>query len=132
MLRSTWKRGRTLVSCAMRASCLRPCSTAEIERCSLFTMKIDCFMEPPRSQLRSYDLRIRCALARGAQIAVEDHADRAHQQPSFRRHHDPVGLELDQALAGEPPQIPELLGEVLVEVDEVRELDRLYRDAELA
>ena len=37
---STWKRGRTFASCAMRASSFSPCSTPEIERCSLFRMEM--------------------------------------------------------------------------------------------
>src|SRR5918995_2639129 len=44
MLRNTWKRGRTVASCAMRASSLRACSTAEIERCSLLRMEIASFI----------------------------------------------------------------------------------------
>src|SRR5687768_16699654 len=44
MARSAWNPDRTRASCAMRARSFSPCSTAEIERCSLFMMVIASFM----------------------------------------------------------------------------------------
>ena len=73
MLRSTWKRGRTFASCAMRASSFSPCSTAEIERCSLFRIEMASFMR--------FAFVDRCP--------VDDRARRALQQ---LLHHDVVAL----------------------------------------
>src|SRR5574341_1044520 len=38
-----------------------------------------------------------------AQVAVEHHADRAHEEASARRDDNPVGRELDQALVLQAP-----------------------------
>src|SRR5688500_4773356 len=118
MLRSTWKRGRTVASCAMRASSFSAVRTAEIERCSLFRMVI-AFMEGPISD----DAGISGALADGAQVAVEKHADRAHEQPAARRDHDPLIVDLDQAVVRQLFQHLQLRGEITAEIHEVGELD---------
>src|SRR5688572_20508199 len=53
MLRNTWKSGLTCASCAISARCLRPRSTAEIERCSLLSVAMDSFMgSSPRNRGR--------------------------------------------------------------------------------
>src|SRR5262245_63965496 len=88
-------------------------------------------MAAGKASSKSDDLRIRGARFALAKVAVEHHADGAHEQPAARRHRDPVGVELDEAVAREAAQVGELGGEVLVEIDEVRKLDRLDRQAEV-
>ncbi len=62
----------------------------------------------------SDDLRVALALACGAQVAVEHHAHRTHQQPAARRDHDPVRLQLDQALVRRDAQVVQFAREVLL------------------
>src|SRR5438477_11107650 len=81
-------------------------------------------MAARKAASNSDHLRVGRALAALAQVAVEHHAKHAHEQPPPGRDHDPVGLELDQAVAGELAQVGELGGEVLAKVDEIREPER--------
>src|SRR6185436_2406460 len=105
----------------MPASSLSASSTTDIERCSLFRIE----MASSIPLLRSDDFRVSRARLALAQVAVEHHAHRAHQQTPLGRDHDPVGAELHQAVALEALQIGELGGEVLAEIDQVGKLDRL-------
>src|SRR4051812_2442338 len=124
---NTANSGFTRAPCASRARLFRACSTAEIERCSSWILWM-AFMEfsfSDHSRVGGVRLRL-------AQIAVEHHADDAHQQPPGGRHADPVAVDLDQALVAQSPQVLELAREVRAEVDEVSELDRLDGYAEVA
>src|SRR3990172_12442812 len=69
-------------------------------------------------------LGIAFALPVFPEIAIEHHAYYAHQQPALWRHHDPVGLQLDQPILLKAPQILDLGGKI---AGEVHQIGRFYR-----
>src|SRR5690242_13862658 len=115
MARNTSKRGSSAGSVALFASSFSACSTAEIERCSSRMVRMALFIVDSGSD----HFRIARARRALAEITVENHAHRAHQQPAARRDLDPLRRQLDQPLGLQAAQVGELRPEVALEVDEV-------------